>query len=105
MHIQIVNFNLKNLSREGYETMCKELAPAFIAVPGLISKTWLSDPDSNTYGGVYFWRDRAAMLAFAKSKLFNAVASHPILANLSSRDFETLEEPGKTTRGFGDKAA
>lgn len=105
MHIQIVNFNLKDLDHDGYVAMCKELAPAFGQVPGLISKTWLSDPDTNTYGGVYVWRDRAAMEAFGRSELFAAVASHPNLANLTSRDFGTLEAPGAVTRDFGARAA
>ena len=53
MHIQIINFNLKDLSEEDYQAAGEELAPAFADVPGLISKVWLANSETNTYGGVY----------------------------------------------------
>ena len=42
-------------------------------MPGLISKVWLANPATNTYGGVYTWRDRASMEAFARSELFQGI--------------------------------
>ena len=61
MHIQVINFRLKDLSPAGYAALCDELAPNFAAMPGLLAKVWLADDASGTYGGVYTWRDRAAM--------------------------------------------
>lgn len=55
MHIQIVNFNLKGVSEADYRALCDQLAPAFAVMPGLISKVWLADAATNTYGGVYTW--------------------------------------------------
>jgi hypothetical protein len=52
MHVQIVNFNLKGIADAQFREACDQLAPAFAAVPGLISKVWLADPSTNTYGGV-----------------------------------------------------
>jgi heme-degrading monooxygenase HmoA len=98
MHIQIVNFNLKDLSDRDYRTACDGWAPAFAAVPGLISKVWLADEATNTYGGVYSWADRAAMEAFASSDLFKAVVGNPNLVNITSRDFSVLEGPGVVTQ-------
>ena len=69
MHVQIVNFNLKDLSDEDFRKGSAELAPMFAAVPGLLSKVWLADEGSNVYGGVYLWRDKAAMDAYATTKL------------------------------------
>jgi heme-degrading monooxygenase HmoA len=101
MHIQIINFNLKDLSEEDYQAAGEEqFAPAFADVPGLISKVWLANSETNTYGGVYTWRDRRAMVEFTKSELFNAVISNPNLANLVSTDFSVMENPTRTTRGF-----
>ena len=100
MHIQIINFNLKDLSEEDYQAAGEELAPAFADVPGLISKVWLANSETNTFGGVYTWRDRRAMVEFTKSELFNAVVSNPNLANLVSTDFSVMENPTRTTRGF-----
>ncbi len=100
MHIQIINFNLKDISEEEYRNLCDQLAPTFADLPGLVSKAWLTDPASNTYGGVYVWRDREAMVDFTKTELFNAVATHPNLANITSKDFAVLEEPSRVTRGL-----
>ena len=100
MHIQVVNFNLKDLSDRDFRQASSDLAPMFAAVPGLLSKFWLADEQSNTYGGVYFWRDRAAMEEFADSDLFKAVVTNPNLANLTSKDFGIQDGPSRTTAGL-----
>ncbi len=48
MQALIINFNLDGITRSDYEGVCNELAPAFAAVPGLISKHWLADEANNT---------------------------------------------------------
>lgn len=100
MYIQIINFNLKDVSEEEYRNLCDQLAPNFADLPGLVSKAWLANSDSNTYGGVYVWRDREAMVDFTKTELFNAVATHPNLANITSKNFAILEGPTRVTRGL-----
>jgi len=55
VHIQIVNFRLEGMSGEDYRGLAEAMAPAFANLPGLVSKTWLADPGTNTYGGVYVW--------------------------------------------------
>lgn len=97
MHIQIVNFQLEDLSDGDYRSACDGWAPAFAAVPGLISKVWLADEATNTYGGIYTWTDRAAMEAFARSDLFKAIVGNRNLAGITSRDFSVLEGPGIVT--------
>jgi quinol monooxygenase YgiN len=99
MHVQIVNFNLKDLSDEDFRKASSELAPMFAAVPGLLSKVWLADEGSNVYGGVYLWRDKAAMDDFAASELFNAVVTNPHFANLTSKDYGIQDGPSRTTAG------
>ena len=79
MQIQIVTFNLKDLSDADYRRACDGWAPAFAAVPGLISKVWLADEPTNTYGGVYTWVDREAMEAFARERLLQGVRVQPEL--------------------------
>jgi heme-degrading monooxygenase HmoA len=99
MHIQIVNFKLKDLSDADYRKAAAQLAGAFADVDGLVSKEWLANPDTNTYGGVYHWRDRAAMETYTASELCNSVATHPNLVEITSTDFEVIEEPTRITRG------
>ena len=100
MHIQVVNFNLEGISRTEYETVCNELAEAFAALPGLVSKHWLADEKNNTYGGVYIWENREAYDAFVNSELFAGVGSNPALVNISSKDFDVIEAPSRVTRGW-----
>jgi hypothetical protein len=103
MHIQIVNFNLKDMTDAGFRSMANEVASAFASVPGLLGKIWLADAGKNTYGGVYIWQDAAAMRAHLASDLGKGVAGNPHFANLSSRDFEVLDRP--TTSSGGPVAA
>jgi heme-degrading monooxygenase HmoA len=105
MHIQIINFHLKGVSERDYAKLCEELAPAFAGVPGLLGKVWLANPETNTYGGVYTWRDRQAMEDFTKTELFRGVATHPALADITSTDFAVMEGPTRVTRGWLGVAA
>jgi hypothetical protein len=96
--IQVVNFNLIGLSDADYRSVCDGLAPELAAVPGLISKVWLADEASNTYGGVYTWADGQALEAFAGSDFFKAFVTNPSFANITSSVFGILEGPSEVTR-------
>ena len=99
MHIQIINFNLKDITDAELRSMADEVAPAFANVPGLHGKIWLVDVDKNTYGGVYIWQDADAMQAYLASDLGKGVVGNPNFANLSSRDFEVLSGPTAISGG------
>lgn len=100
MKILIVNFNLDGITRIDYEGVCNELAPAFAAVPGLLSKHWLADEENNTYGGVYMFQDQNALDDFLTSELFAGVGGNPALANATAKPFSILEAPTRVTRGL-----
>jgi putative monooxygenase ydhR len=100
MYASIVNFHLEGQSEEEYRAVCDQFAPEFAEVPGLICKVWLADAVSNTYGGVYLWRDRTACEEFERSELFAAVGSDPHFGGISVRDFAVLEDPTRITRGL-----
>jgi heme-degrading monooxygenase HmoA len=100
MHIQVVNFHLNDLSDAEFRGLCDEVAPAFAEVPGLISKVWLENRSTNTYGGVYTWENRQAMEDYSKSELFRGVAANPSFAGITSSDFGVLEGPTSVTRGL-----
>ncbi len=74
MEIVIVNFSLGGLSEPDYEQLCDEVAPAFAAAPGLVSKVWLADRADGVFGGVYTFESAPAVDAFLGSELFAAVA-------------------------------
>ena len=97
MHILVINFNLHDLSREQYEGVCDELASTFASIPGLISKTWLANEETNTYGGVFLWGNRAAMEAYKAGEVFASIGANPALINVTATDFEVLTGPSKVT--------
>jgi len=97
MKLLIINFNLENLSREDFEKVCEEVAPAFEAIPGLISKTWLADSDSNTYGGIYAFENKEALDGYLDSEIFKGLGDNPHFANVSVKKFSILEKPSKVT--------
>jgi quinol monooxygenase YgiN len=99
MRTQIINFQLKDLEEKAFNSLCDQLAPTFAEVPGLISKVWLSNSQTNTYGGVYSWRDAAAMQVFLQSDLCRSIMSNPHFTNITSTDFAVLEAPTHVTRG------
>lgn len=106
MHIMIVNFSLEGLSEAGYTRACEEqFAAAFQSVPGLVSKIWLRNTDTNTYGGVYVWENQEAMLAFQQTDLCRMVATYPHFTNLRITDFGILEAPTRATNGMFAAAA
>jgi hypothetical protein len=101
MHIQIVSLAIEGITNDEWAKMADELAPAFAGVPGLISKVWLVNPETNSCcGGLYTWKDRQAMENYAESDLFNAVLAHPNVTNVSSIDYTFMEGPTRVTRGL-----
>jgi quinol monooxygenase YgiN len=96
--IQVVTFSLNGLKDADYRSVCDGLAPELAAAPGLISKVWLADEASNTYGGVYTWADRQAMETFARSDFFKAFATNPSFANITATAYGILEGPSEVTR-------
>jgi hypothetical protein len=100
MHVLIVNFNLNGITEAQFAGQCEQLAPTFAAVPGLVSKIWLADSASGTYGGVYVWQDREALERYKASDLFKGIAANPNLKNVTAREFGVLEAPTQITRGM-----
>jgi putative monooxygenase ydhR len=100
MHILVVNFALNGIDERQYRLECDECAHEFAAIPGLISKVWLANASTNTYGGIYTWRDRQAMQEFLDGDLFRAVRDDPHITDLSFRDFAVLVAPTEVTRGL-----
>ncbi len=98
MHVKIINFNLVDMTEDGYHEACDQLAPAFAQIPGLRAKVWLCDPATNTYGGVYLFADRDAADEYAASELFRTVGAFPNFTNITVRDFAVDEESTRSTQ-------
>jgi len=99
MQVLIINFNLNGIDDAQYTTISREVASAFAAVPGLLSKLWIKNVDTGTYGGVYIFADRNALNRFQESDLFRAIAVNKSFANITASDFEVLDAPTRVTSG------
>lgn len=99
VHIAFFEYRIQGIDEAGWAAACDELAPAFAAVPGLLTKFWLHG-EGDVRGGVYVWSDRAAFVAFLQSDLGRGLASHPHIAGLTVRDFAVDEAPTRVTRGL-----
>lgn len=99
MEVLIVNFGLEGISEAEYYHGADEDAPAFAGIPGLITKLWLAEPDKNSYGGIYLFRDAESLDAYVASDLFRSVKKHPAFKNISVTRFGILEGPTRVTHG------
>lgn len=99
MHVQIVNFGLKGLADGDYRANSEAMAPAFAHLSGLVSKTWLANAETNTYGGVYLWTDRRAMEDYRASDIYKGMLENPHFENVTVTDFAVLDAPTAVTRG------
>ena len=91
MHVQIVTFGLEGLGDREYRSHCEAIAPAFAQLPGLVSKTWLANAETNTYGGVYLWRDRRSMENYERSDIYEGMLANPHLEGITVRSFPVVE--------------
>lgn len=99
MLIQVINSNTK-VSGEEYDEGAMEMAQVFADLPGLVSKKWLADEATNTYGGVYIWADKKSFEAYVAGEVFAAVKDNPDFENVTSKDYSILNAPTKITRGL-----
>jgi hypothetical protein len=98
MHVQMVTFTLNGITEEQYHEACAAETESFAALPGLLSKIWLRSPESDTYGGVYLWRDRDCCQAYLDGNVFSELNADPSLTNVRSRDFDVFQDLTKATQ-------
>jgi hypothetical protein len=104
VEILIINFSLATTEAE-YRKMCDEVAPAFAAVPGLVSKVWLADRANGVYGGIYTFENGAALDTYLASDLLAQAAANPAFVDVAVRRFEVLSGPTAITHGLAGAAA
>lgn len=100
MHALVVTYSLHNgTSRAEHAELCEELAPAFAAFGGLLSKTWLANADTGCYGGFYVFEAKSAFDRFVASELFATLQEHRCLHAVAASDFDIELGPTAITRG------
>ncbi|WP_338895242.1 YdhR family protein [Streptomyces sp. TG1A-60] len=100
MHAQLITYKLRDISVEQYtEQMVTPDSAYFAKIDTLVSKVWLADEATNSYGGFYLWVDQAAMTAFMSSDAVKTVMARPYLSDIASTDWPVNEPPSVLTRG------
>ena len=92
MHAQVITFELNGITEEQFRGAAGADVPAFAALPGLLAKIWLRDPEANTYGGMYIWADQESYEGYIKGDIFNALRTDQHLKNFDSRDFGVFDD-------------
>jgi heme-degrading monooxygenase HmoA len=98
VYIQLVTFKLSGPTEEQYSQACREELSTFAGLPGLLSKVWLRDTETNTYGGLYLWRDRASYEAYVEGDIFKSIRDDPSFEGVESRAFDHFEDMTKATQ-------
>lgn len=98
MYVQLVTFKLNGITEEQYRSACEADTPIFAALPGLLSKVWLRDPETGTYGGLYLWRDRESYDNYVASDVFAAIRDDPTFRGVHSQGFDHFEMLTKATQ-------
>ena len=100
MNMQVITFPLDGISEQDYLRLIEFAALAFAELPGLVSKTWLANAETNTYGGVYLWQDRESMEGYAETDVFKQMAANPNFKDFTKKEFDVPEGPSRITRGL-----
>src|ERR1700730_17880110 len=98
MHVQVVTYRVADISDPDFIEANQEFAEMMAAVPGLLAKVWLKDPDEKIYGGLYLWQDRQACKSFLASDLWAEVVKDDSMLDLESHDFGVMEELTRSTQ-------
>jgi hypothetical protein len=99
MDLLLVNFKLEGVTKEAWERQATQLAPKFAAMPDLLSKVWLADLETGTYGGAYLWRNRASLEAYLAGPVFAGLREISGVHSIEVRTFAALETPTRISGG------
>lgn len=72
MYVQFVKFKSGLTDDKARRTM-EERAPQFRAIPGLVQKYYVREPETGEYAGIYLWESEEALNAFRNSELARSI--------------------------------
>lgn len=72
MYVQFVKFRSGLTESQVRETM-EQRAPEFRAIPSLVQKFYVREPETGEYGGIYIWESKEAMEAYRGSELARSI--------------------------------
>jgi hypothetical protein len=98
MYIQIITFNLVDMTEPEWRQQAERNAPKYAECPGLLAKLWMSNPETNTCGAVYLWKDKETLDAHNRGPLAERVRTHPNYRNQSITEYVMHEELVRKTQ-------
>jgi hypothetical protein len=99
MHALFVTYALRNFDPAQHAELCEQLAPAVVAVPGLLAKTWLTNSETGRFGGFYVFASRQAFERYVASELYDTLLSPASVCDVTASDFSVADIPTALTRG------
>jgi hypothetical protein len=87
MHALFVTYALNGNTPCEQAELYEALAPAFAAVPGLVSRTPLANPAAGRYGAFYVFETKGAFNRFVAGELYAATDGSPQFVNPTASDF------------------
>lgn len=95
----MITYTVPQPDRAAHAELCDELAPAFAAVRGLRSKTWLVNAATRRYGAFYVFESKSDFDAFVASELYALASERLGLEDVVATDFAVNPGPTAVTRG------
>ena len=92
MHAFIVTYGVDGAVAAEHAELCEQLGPAVAAVPGLVHRTRLENPDTGRYGAFYVFADASAFNRFVASELYATLYGHPAVNGVTANDFAVTED-------------
>lgn len=100
MAAKLLQINFKfNITKDEYEAAIKSMAGEFAKVDGLRWKVWIWNTAENEAGGIYLFKDEAALDAYLKGALAAQLRSNPALEGMDIKAFDVMADATAITRG------
>jgi hypothetical protein len=87
----VVTYGLNGATAAEHADLAEQLAPAFDAVPGLVSRAPLQNQDTGRFGAFYVFATRGDFDRFAATELYAATHHGP---GLTASDFAIVNRGG-----------
>ncbi len=94
-----VDFTYDFATADEYIAAVSPMAEQWTAVPGLLWKTWILNPETKRAGAVYLFESAEARQAYLDSELAAAVASHPALSDFRVAPYTIMAAETLITHG------
>ena len=68
------------------------LVSDFTNLPGLRWKLWMMNEDRGEAGEIYLFEEESSMHAFMEGPIANEIVNHPMIDQVSIRQFRVMED-------------